>query len=135
MMRSMFITILMNGIMLLVLSCATVPTEPLASGELRLLSISNKKRLENRINVPIEVSINFQSDGNPEIRAVCFYWTGEGPHCYKAMDVNYGAPGTIKVNIIPTKPGAHDLEGYVVYNRGGKGHPSNIVSTNIKVHE
>jgi hypothetical protein len=132
-MRFILVTVLMGGIMLLVSSCATVPTKPLASGELILLSISTAERMEIRRNVPFEAKINFEADGEPEIRAVCFYWAGDGPHCYKVMDVNYGSPGTIMVKLTITRPGSYALESYAVYTRNGKGQPTNIVTTDLRV--
>jgi hypothetical protein len=132
-MRFILITILTGGIMLLVSSCVTVPTKPLASGELRLLSINTPERMEIKRNVPFEVEINFEADGEPNIRNVCFYWGGDGPHCFKVTDVNYGSPGTIKVKLTVTIPGSYALESYVVYTREGKGQPTNIVSTNLRV--
>jgi hypothetical protein len=134
-MRSILVTVLMGGIMLLVSSCATVPTKPLGSGELRLVTIETPKRLEIRKNVPFEVKIDFEADGEPTIRNACFYWGGDGPHCFKVTDVNYGSPGTIKVKLTVTKPGSYALESYVVYTREGKGQPSNVVSTNLRVLE
>lgn len=132
-MRSILVTVLMGGIMLLISSCATVPTKPLASGELRLLSISTTERTEIKRNVPFDVKINFEADSEPEIRSACFYWGGDGPHCFRVTDVNYGSPGTIKLKLTLTRPGSYALESYIVYTREGKGQPTNIVSTNLKV--
>ena len=39
-------------VLLLVSSCATVPTEPLASGELRLLDMHVPKKEDIRLNFP-----------------------------------------------------------------------------------
>jgi len=132
-MRSILIAILMGGTILICSSCATVPTKPLAPGELRLLSMATLERLEIKVKVPFEVSINFEADGEPEIRNACFFWAGDGPHCFNVTDVNYGSPKTIKVKLAVTKPGYYVLDGYVVYNREGKGGPTNIVSFNIRV--
>lgn len=132
-MRSILVNVLMVGIVLQVTSCVRVPAKPLASGELRLLSMDISQRLEIKMNVPFEVKINFGADGEPEIRTACFYWAGDGPHCFKVMDVNYGSPGTIKVKLTVTKPGSYVLESYVVYTQEGKGRPTNVVSSNIGV--
>jgi hypothetical protein len=132
-MKSILVTVLMGGIMLLVFSCATVPTKPLSSGELRLLSINTPERMEIKMNVPFEVKINFEADGEPKIRTACFYWAGDGPHCFKVTDVNYGSPGTVKVKLTPTRSGSYTLESYVVYTQEGKGRPTNVVSFNIRV--
>ncbi len=132
-MRSILVTVLICGMMLLASSCATVPTTPLGSGELRLLSINTTEVTEIKRNVLFEVIINFEADGKPDIRTACFYWGGDGPHCFKVTNVDYGSPGTIKVKLTVTRPGSHALESYVVYTREGKGQPSNIVSTNLRV--
>ena len=133
MMRCILISLLIGGIILLVSSCATVPTKPLASGELRLLSIGTTERMEIKRNIPFEVKINFESDSKPEIRSACFYWGGDGPYCFKVRDVDYGSPGTIKVKLTVTRSGYHALESYVVYTREGKVQATNIVSTNLRV--
>lgn len=132
-MRSILIFLLMDGIILLVTSCATVPAAPLGSGELRLLSINTTERTEIKRNVPFEVKINFMADGEPEIRSACFYWAGDGPICFKVTHVDYGSPGTIKLKLSLTRPGSHALESCLVYTREGKGQPTNIVSTNLRV--
>jgi hypothetical protein len=132
-MRSIWIAILLGGVvMLLIPSCATVPTEPLASGELRLLSM-HAEREEIRLNFPFMVNINFEADGKPEIRAACFSFSGDGPYCFKITDVNYGTPGTIKVNVRAKRSGSHALESYVFYVRDGKVQPTNVVNYNVRV--
>jgi hypothetical protein len=120
--------------MLFLSSCVTAP-KPLGLGELRLLSLNAPERMEIKRNIPFEVKINFEADSEPEIRNVCFYWAGDGPHCSKVTDLNYGSPGTIKVKITVTRPGSYVLESYVVYTRDGKGQPTNVVSTNVRVLE
>ncbi len=89
--------------------------------------------MEIKRNEPFEVKIHFEADGEPNVRSVCFYWAGDGPHCFKVTDVKYGSPGTIKVKLTIMKPGSYSLDSYAVYTRGGKGQPTNIVSTNLKV--
>jgi hypothetical protein len=119
-------------VLLLVCSCATVPTAPLASGELRLLSIHAEKG-DIRVNFPFVVNINFEADGKPEIRTACFYFSGDGPYCFKVTDVNYGSPGTIKVQIRAKNSGSYALESYVFYVRDGKPQPTNVVNYQIRV--
>ena len=130
--RSIFV--LMGGAILLIASsCATVPTEPLASGELRLLRIDVPQRDDIRERLPFVVNINFEADGKPEIVTACFYWSGSGPYCSKVMDVTYGSPGTIKVQLLPRTPGPCALESYVVYRKDGKTELTNVVGTHIRV--
>lgn len=125
--------ILTVGIFLFFVSCATVPTELLASGELRLLSMKVPKDDEIRVNLPLTVNISFEADGKPEIRTACFYFSGDGPYCLKAMHVNYGPPGTIKVQVRAKTPGSYLLEGYILYVRDGKLQPSNVIATHVRV--
>jgi len=120
-------------VLLLVCSCATVPTEPLASGELRLLGLQAPQREDIRLNFPFVVNINFEADGKPDIRTACFYFSGDGPYCLKVTDVNYGSPGTIKVQVRAKNSGSHALESYIYYIRDGKVQPTNVVNCNIRV--
>ena len=132
-MKSIWIAILVGSVVaLLIASCATVPTAPLASGELRLLSIHAEKG-DIRVNFSFAVNINFEADGKPEIRTACFYFSGDGPYCFKLTDVNYGLPGTIKVQIRAKNSGSYALESYVFYVRDGKPQPTNVVNCQIRV--
>lgn len=119
-------------IILFISSCATLPTEPLASGELRLLSIHPEKG-GIKLNFPFGVNIHFEAEGKPEIRTAYFYFSGDGPYCYKVMDVNYGSPGTIKVQVRAKKSGSYALESYVYYIKDGKTQPTNVVNAQISV--
>jgi len=119
--------------LLLASSCATVSTEPLASGELRLLSMQVADRGDIKVNFPFVVNINFEADGRPEIRTACFSFSGNGPYCYKVTDVNYGSPGTIKVQVRAKNSGSYALESYVYYIKDGKVQSTNVVNCNIRV--
>ena len=133
-MKSIFIAVLMTGIVTsVVCSCATVPTGPLASGELRLLSMDVPEKENIRAKSRYDVIINFQADGKPEIETACFSWSGDRPSCYKVKDVEFGSPGTIKVRLRTNDPGVYILEGYVEYVRDGKTQKSNVVSSSISV--
>ena len=133
-MRSIWIAILIGGAVILsISSCATVPTEPLTSGELRLLNLQVAEKGEIRLNYQFVVNINFQADGKPEIRTACFSFSGDGPYCYKVTDINYGSPGTIKVQIRAKNSGSHSLESYIYYIKDGKVQPTNIVNCQIRV--
>jgi len=110
-------------------SCATAPNEPLAPGELRLLSILVPEKDKIKVNVPFAVDISFEADGKPEVRAACFTLSGDGPYCSKVTSVDYGSPGTIWVQIHTKNRGSRLLEGYVLYLRDGKVQSTNVVST------
>jgi hypothetical protein len=128
-MRSVPISVLIIGVVLLgVSSCATVPTQPLAPGELRLLSIVVPEKEKVKVHLPFVVHISFETDGQPEIKSACFYFAGDGPHCFRVTEASYGSPGTIKVQIYTKNPGSRLLEGYVLYTRDGKIERTNMVS-------
>jgi hypothetical protein len=119
--------------LLLTSSCATVPMELLAPGELRLLGMHVPERGEIRVNFPFVVNVNFEADGKPEIRTACFSFSGDGPYCFKVTDVNYGSPGTIKVQVRAKNSGSYALESYVYYIKDGKVQPTNVVGFQIRV--
>jgi len=79
------------------------------------------------------VNINFESEGTPEIRTACFYFSGDGPTCVKVTDVNYGSPGTIKVQVLAKISGMHALESYVFYVQDGKTKRTNTVGCQIRI--
>lgn len=133
-MRSTWIAVFIGGVVILsISSCATVPTEPLASRELRLLSMQVPMKEDIRVNFPFVVNINFEANGKPEIRTACFSFSGDGPYCYKVTDVNYGPPGAIKVQVRAKNSGSYALESYVYYTKDGKVQPTNVVSSQIRV--
>ncbi len=130
--KSIATAVLVTGAALLgVSSCATVPNKPLAPGELRLLSLEVPEKKNIRINSPFAVNIRFEAEGRPEVRAACFTLSGDGPHCSRVTNVDYGSPGTIRVQIRTKNPGSRLLEGYVLYIRGGEMEPTNVVRTYI----
>jgi hypothetical protein len=132
--KSLSMAFLMGGaVLFLVASCATVQTDPLASGELRLIGMEVSQREELRERLPFVVSIRFAADHSPEILKACFFWSGRGPTCSNIKDVNYGTPGTVRTQILSKDPGRHLLEAYLVYIRDGKTQTTNVVGTNIRV--
>jgi hypothetical protein len=131
---ALLISVLMGGVILLVSSCATAPIGPLVPGEIRLLRIDVQHEESIKGNFPFVVNINFEADGKPEIRTACFYWSGDGPYCFKVIDVNYGSPGTIKVEPRAKSFGSYVLEIYVLYIRDGKTQPTKVISSPININ-
>ena len=132
--RSTFIAVLVGCGFLLVSSCASVPTGPLAEGEVRLLSVQAQGTDVVRVAIPFVVNINFQADGNPEIKKACFLWSGEGPYCVNVTDKDYVEAKKIQVKT--TNPGtmlsgSHTLECYFQYVYNGKTITTNVVNTHI----
>jgi hypothetical protein len=133
-MRSAWIAILTGGVVLLVVSsCATVPTQPLASGEVRLLKIDVLRGEPITYGVSYTVDIVFEANGNPEIQQACFYWSGDGPKCFSVTDVSFGIPGVFEVRLPGLDPGSYRLECYAEYTRGGETVKTNMVGTQIAV--
>ncbi len=114
-------------------SCATTSSKPFVPGELRLLSLAVPDKENIKLNSPFTVDILFEAEGRPEVRAACFTLSGDGPHCSKITYVDYGSPGTIRLQIRTRNPGSRLLEGYVLYVRDGKVQATNVVSTYIRL--
>ena len=131
-MRSILITILASGVaLMLTSSCATVPTGSLSPGEIRLLSVQPEGNAG--LHLATRVKLLFEADGRPEIRRVCFTWSGDGLSCVKVSQVEYGSPGELSVWITPRLHGMFVLECYAEYTREGKAWPTNKVSTQVSV--
>jgi hypothetical protein len=109
--------VLMGGGFLLISSCATAPTASLAPGEVRLLRIEIPHEVHIQRGMPFTLNIIFEADGKPEIKSACFYWTGEGPKCFKVVDVIYGSPGKITVEPHGMAQGSHIRNICSVYSR------------------
>jgi hypothetical protein len=130
---ALFIAGLIGGVSLFVSSCATAPTGSIAPGELRLLKMDIPHDGSNKRGLPFVVNINFEADGKPEIRSACFKWSGDGPYCYKVSDVNYGSPGTIRVEPLARGVGSYALDTYVLYIRDGKTQRTKVISTPVNI--
>lgn len=133
-MRFILISVLMCGVVLLVSSCATVPTGPLASGEMRLLSIEVPGGESLVSNMFYGAHVIFESEDKPEVKRACFKWSGDGPYCFEVKDVNYGSPGYFTVWLrTVNNSGSYMLECYAQYTRDGGTRLTNVVSTQVSV--
>ncbi len=130
---ALFIAGLVCGVSLFVSSCATTSTGPITPGELRLLKIDIPHEGSIKRSLRFVVNINFMADGKPEIRSACFNWSGDGPYCYKVAEVNYGSPGTIRVEVLAKEPGSYALETYVNYVREGRTQRTKVIGTPINI--
>ena len=134
-MRSILITILLSGIVLLgVSSCATVSKAPLAPGELRLLSM-------DVVGAGLEayssfaVNIFFEAAGDPEITRVCFYETTRWwQYCSDVSGISHFTFGTkraFQVRLPGIDPGSHRVECFAEYVRNGETRRTNVIFTQI----
>ena len=88
-MRSVSITILLTGILFLaVSSCATVSKTPLASGEVRLISM-DAVGAGVEANAAFAVNIFFEAAGNPMIKRACFYELRQWAYCSDVSDASH----------------------------------------------
>ncbi len=121
------------AVLLGVSSCATVPTEALTEGEVRLLSLQVPEGGTFRLGMTYDVNITFEAEGSPEIRRACFSWSGDGPYCSKVNDVKYGLTrGNFTVRVTaPSLSGSYYLECYAEYSRGRGTVRTNAVSSHV----
>ena len=129
-MKSLIAVLMGVVIMLLVFSCATVPTEPLASGELRLSSIDVLGG-GIKANASFAVNIYFESVGNTEIKRVCFYESREEPYCFDVTYATFGMMRFFQVHLPGINAGSHRVECYAEYIRDGEIRKTNVVFTQI----
>jgi hypothetical protein len=133
-MRSIIMTVLTGGVVLpVVFSCATVPKEPLASGEVRLLSI-DVLGAGVEANSSFPVNVFFEEAGNPQIKRACFYEPGEESSCFDVSNVSYLTLGTkraFQVHLPGINVGSHRVECYAEYIRDGVTRKTNVVFTQI----
>jgi len=118
--------------MLLVFSCAAVPKKPLASGEVRLLSI-DVLGAGIKGNSSFTVNIFFEAADSPDIKRACFYGSGEGPYCFDVKYATFGTKRALQVQIPGIKPGSYWGQCYAEYIRDGEIQKTNVIATQILV--
>jgi hypothetical protein len=127
------LAVLMGGVItLLVFSCATVPKEPLASGELRLLSM-DVVGSGVEANTSFAVNVFFEAAGQPEIKRACFYESGEEPFCFDVSLATLGTKRAFQVYLPGINVGPHRVECYAEYIRNGEIRKTNVITTQISV--
>ncbi|HSB07832.1 MAG TPA: hypothetical protein VLK23_21840 [Thermodesulfobacteriota bacterium] len=132
-MKSMLIGVLSGAVMLLMVSsCATVPTEPPAPGEVRLLGVKFAEFGAIRQGLQYVVEIKFESDGQVDVTRACLYWDDHGPSCYNIMDMSHGTK-TIRVGVQVPAPGRYVLKSYVQSIKDGRTLKSNVVQTSVEI--
>ena len=133
-MRSILMTILLSGIVLVaVSSCATLPKESLASGEVRLLSM-DVVGAGVEANSSFAVNIFFEATSNHKIKRACFYEQGEKPSCFDisvASYITFGTKKAFQVYLPGIGVGSHRMECYVGYMLDGETQRTNVVFTQI----
>jgi hypothetical protein len=126
-MKRILVPILMSVAILLASSSCT-----LKKGELRLLDMEIHEPARLLTNVQFWVRVNFEADGNPEIRRACFYWFGDGPYCVNVKDVKYGSFAYFDVPLV-ARYGSSVLQCYVEYLRDERIERSNAVAYHVNV--
>jgi hypothetical protein len=113
----------------LVSSCATVPTEPLAPGELRFLSLEVPGGLTIRSSTEYQARIRFQAEGKREIKRICLLYSGDGPYCITKWSLD---AGIITIWLRADRRGNYRLECYAEYNQEGKIRRTNSVTAPVE---
>jgi hypothetical protein len=127
-MKGILTPILISVAILLAISSCTM----VGKGELKLLSMEVPKSERLRTNVQFWVRVNFEADGNPEIRRACFFWSGDGPYCVNVKDVEYGSFAYFDVPL-HARYGSSILQCYGEYLRDEKIERSNAVVSSVNV--
>jgi hypothetical protein len=132
-MKSLWITIFLSGIILsAVVSCATVPKEPLAPGKVRLLDM-NAPGSGIKGNSTFVVNIFFEENGKAEIKRACFYGLGEGPSCFDITYATFGTQRFLQVQLPGMRTGSYTAECYAEYIRDNEVQETNRITTQIVV--
>ena len=125
------LAVLMGGVIaVFVFSCATVPKEPLASGELRLLSM-DVVGSGVEANASFAVNVFFEAVGHPEIKRACFYESGEEPSCFDVSLATLGAKRAFQVYLPGFNVGPHKVACYAEYVQNGEIRKTNVIATQI----
>ncbi len=134
-MKSILIGVLIGVAVLLGISaCATVPTESLGEGELRLLKMRLSEMSHLKLGYPYKFNISFEADGHPEIiRAVCFC-SGNGPYPFRVEGVTYGSEANFNLYLYACQPEAQVMKCSVDYVRKEKRTRSNFVSLSVSAY-
>jgi len=122
-------------IMVLIFPCTTVPKEPLASGEVRLLSMDTLGA-GVEANSSFAVNVFFEAAGNSQIKKACFSESKEGPYCFDVSDRSYVTLGTkraFQVYLPGLSVGSHRVECYAEYIRDGETRKTNVIVSEISV--
>ncbi len=132
----LLLAILLGGIILLgAFSCATVPKEPLASGEVRLSSI-DVVGAGIQAHSSFAVNVFFEATGYPKIKRFCFNELREEPSCFDSSDISYLTLGTkraFQVYLPGLNAGTHMVECYAEYIRDGETRKTNVIITQFTV--
>jgi len=130
MMKFLIVVLMGVGILLLVFSCATVPTQPLAPGEVRLLSMDVLGG-GVQANSSFAVNIFFEAAGNPQIKRACFSESQEGPYCSDVSYLTLGTKRGFQVYLPGLSVGSHRVECYAEYIRDGETRKTNVIAAQI----
>jgi len=132
-MRCVLIGVLLSGIVLSIASsCATVPKEPLAPGEVRLLSMEVLGTVIKEGSA-FPVNVFFEGEDRVVIKKACFYESKERQYCSPVSYVMLGAKKAFQVYLPSPKAGSYRVECYAEYVRNGEIRRTNVIATQISV--
>jgi hypothetical protein len=109
-----------------------MPKEPLAPGEIRLLSM---EALGSGIKegAAFPVNVFFEGEGRVEIKRACFYESKERQYCSEVSYVTLGTKRAFQVYLPSTKAGSYRVECHAEYVRNGEIRKTNVIATQISI--
>lgn len=134
------IVFISGAVLLAISSCTTMNIGPDASlslgtkassrgGELKLLSMDIPQTGSLSADVEYWTTIHFETEAKPEIRRVCFNFSGGSQSCVdvQVKDVTYGSHPYFRVSIhVPVD--SKKIDCYTEYVRDGETHLTNTVT-------
>jgi len=130
-MRSVLVGMLLSGILLsLGSSCATLPKEPLAPGEIRLLSME-AVGAGIKEGAAFPVNVFFEGEGRVEIKKACFYESTERQYCSEVSYITLGTKRAFQVYLPSTRAGSYRVKCYAEYVRNGETRKTNVITTQV----
>jgi hypothetical protein len=135
-MRCQLLAMVITGVVLsFVSSCAMVPSQPPAPGEMRLTKMGVLRDVPVNEGLSYTVEIGFESNVGLNIKRACCSWSrGEEPRCLSdIMDLVFGPHGSFDVRLPGLSRGSYRVECYVEYTQGPETKRTNVVGANISV--
>ncbi|WP_436637778.1 hypothetical protein [Microbaculum sp. FT89] len=85
------------------------------------------------VGASVPVSLSYSGSHAPDVKRVCFLWSGDGPYCWDFLSVDAKA-GQINTSLTMKEAKAYTIAGYVEYQTAGRLYKSNTLSAPVAAH-
>lgn len=85
------------------------------------------------VGASVPVSLSYAGDHAPDVKRVCFLWSGDGPYCWDFLSVDAQAR-QINTGLTMKEAKAYTIAGYVEYQTAGRLYKSNTLSARVTAH-